>query len=191
MRGRRPDGPPEAFRLQRRDRATNSFQQPGGSGRPSPRRPSRNSTPSPPPWRRRACRCAWREDSDEPRKPDAVFPNNWVSFHADGTVVLYPMQAENRRVGAAPRRSSTRWRARPGFAVAPHDRPHAPREGGPVPRGHRQPGAGSRARRGLRLPFAAHRRECRARVGARAGIRARAVRRDRCRAARPSTTRTW
>jgi hypothetical protein len=26
-----------------------------------------------------------------------VFPNNWVSFHADGTVVLYPMQAENRR----------------------------------------------------------------------------------------------
>jgi hypothetical protein len=37
------------------------------------------------------------EDSDQPRKPDAVFPNNWVSFHADGTVVLYPMQAENRR----------------------------------------------------------------------------------------------
>ena len=37
------------------------------------------------------------EDSDEPRKPDAVFPNNWVSFHADGTVVLYPMQAASRR----------------------------------------------------------------------------------------------
>ena len=37
------------------------------------------------------------EDSDEPRKPDAVFPNNWVSFHADGTVVLYPMQAVSRR----------------------------------------------------------------------------------------------
>jgi len=36
-------------------------------------------------------------DSEEPRKPDAVFPNNWVSFHADGTVVLYPMQAPNRR----------------------------------------------------------------------------------------------
>jgi hypothetical protein len=36
-------------------------------------------------------------DSDEPRKPDAVFPNNWVSFHADGTLVLYPMQAVNRR----------------------------------------------------------------------------------------------
>ena len=29
--------------------------------------------------------------------PDEVFPNNWVSTHADGTVVLYPMTAENRR----------------------------------------------------------------------------------------------
>jgi hypothetical protein len=36
-------------------------------------------------------------DSDSPPKPDAVFPNNWVSFHADGTVVLYPMYAETRR----------------------------------------------------------------------------------------------
>ncbi len=36
-------------------------------------------------------------DTDEPPKPDAVFPNNWVSFHQDGTVVLYPMQAETRR----------------------------------------------------------------------------------------------
>jgi hypothetical protein len=36
-------------------------------------------------------------DSDARRLPDAVFPNNWVSFHGDGTVVLYPMQAENRR----------------------------------------------------------------------------------------------
>lgn len=37
------------------------------------------------------------EDTDQPRKPDAVFPNNWVSFHRDGTVVLYPMHAPNRR----------------------------------------------------------------------------------------------
>jgi hypothetical protein len=36
-------------------------------------------------------------DTAEPPKPDAVFPNNWVSFHEDGTVVLYPMQAETRR----------------------------------------------------------------------------------------------
>ncbi|MBW4052845.1 MAG: amidinotransferase [Proteobacteria bacterium] len=37
------------------------------------------------------------EDTAEPPKPDAVFPNNWVSFHEDGTVVLYPMQTESRR----------------------------------------------------------------------------------------------
>src|SRR5262245_38175799 len=37
------------------------------------------------------------DDTVEPVKPDAVFPNNWVSFHADGTVVLYPMHAPNRR----------------------------------------------------------------------------------------------
>src|SRR5689334_21472386 len=36
-------------------------------------------------------------EDTEPPKPDAVFPNNWVSFHADGTVVLYPMQAASRR----------------------------------------------------------------------------------------------
>lgn len=30
--------------------------------------------------------------------PDAVFPNNWVTFHENGTVVLYPMLAENRRL---------------------------------------------------------------------------------------------
>ena len=36
-------------------------------------------------------------DSESPVKPDAIFPNNWVSFHHDGTVVLYPMLAPNRR----------------------------------------------------------------------------------------------
>lgn len=38
------------------------------------------------------------DDSKDPVKPDAVFPNNWVSFHADGKVILYPMLAENRRL---------------------------------------------------------------------------------------------
>lgn len=37
------------------------------------------------------------DDTPSPPKPDAVFPNNWVSFHHDGTVVLFPMQAESRR----------------------------------------------------------------------------------------------
>lgn len=38
------------------------------------------------------------QDSVEPHTPDAVFPNNWVTFHADGTVVTYPMWAPIRRL---------------------------------------------------------------------------------------------
>ena len=37
-------------------------------------------------------------DTDTFDTPDAIFPNNWISFHADGTVGLYPMFAENRRL---------------------------------------------------------------------------------------------
>ena len=37
------------------------------------------------------------EDTPDPVKPDAVFPNNWVSFHPEG-VVLYPLRTENRRL---------------------------------------------------------------------------------------------
>ncbi len=37
------------------------------------------------------------EDAKKPDTPDSIFPNNWVSFHADGTIGLYPMCAENRR----------------------------------------------------------------------------------------------
>jgi len=42
------------------------------------------------------------DDTEEPHTPDAIFPNNWVSFHADGTVVLYPMEAPNRRTERRP-----------------------------------------------------------------------------------------
>lgn len=37
------------------------------------------------------------QDTLVPHTPDSIFPNNWISFHDDGTVVLYPMYAENRR----------------------------------------------------------------------------------------------
>ena len=36
-------------------------------------------------------------DTLQPSSPDSIFPNNWVSFHDDGRVVLYPMFAVNRR----------------------------------------------------------------------------------------------
>lgn len=42
------------------------------------------------------------DDTPEPHTPDSIFPNNWVSFHADGRVVLYPMEAENRRTERRP-----------------------------------------------------------------------------------------
>lgn len=38
------------------------------------------------------------EDVADPPMPDAVFPNNWLSTHADGTVVIYPMLAPSRRI---------------------------------------------------------------------------------------------
>jgi hypothetical protein len=37
------------------------------------------------------------EDSPEPHTPDAIFPNNWISFHSSGVYCLYPMFAPNRR----------------------------------------------------------------------------------------------
>jgi hypothetical protein len=67
------------------------------------------------------------EDTLTPHTPDSIFPNNWVSFHADGSVVLYPMLAENRR---QERRNDLlqELSARAGFRIArvidltPHER---------------------------------------------------------------------
>lgn len=37
------------------------------------------------------------EDTIEPSTPDSLFPNNWISFHENGHIILYPMFAPNRR----------------------------------------------------------------------------------------------
>jgi len=37
------------------------------------------------------------DDTIDPETPDSIFPNNWVSFHEDGAVFLYPMHSPNRR----------------------------------------------------------------------------------------------
>ena len=37
------------------------------------------------------------EDTDDPAKPDAVFPNNWISFHENGDIITYPMFSAKRR----------------------------------------------------------------------------------------------
>lgn len=38
------------------------------------------------------------DDTNDAIKPDAVFPNNWITTHSDGTIALYPMFASNRRI---------------------------------------------------------------------------------------------
>jgi hypothetical protein len=42
------------------------------------------------------------DDSPLPSTPDSIFPNNWISFHEDGTIFLYPMYAHNRRMERKP-----------------------------------------------------------------------------------------
>jgi hypothetical protein len=37
------------------------------------------------------------QDTKEPDTPDSIFPNNWISFHENGNIGVYPMFAENRR----------------------------------------------------------------------------------------------
>lgn len=56
------------------------------------------------------------EDTPRPAKPDAVFPNNWVSFHADGTMALYPMANPSRRLERRPDAVAALLRSR-GFAI--------------------------------------------------------------------------
>lgn len=38
------------------------------------------------------------DDMESEKTPDSIFPNNWISFHEDGTVITYPMYAQNRRL---------------------------------------------------------------------------------------------
>ncbi|QJX48051.1 amidinotransferase [Hymenobacter taeanensis] len=42
------------------------------------------------------------DDTPEPHTPDSIFPNNWLTLHPDGRVLLYPMCAPNRRLERRP-----------------------------------------------------------------------------------------
>jgi hypothetical protein len=42
--------------------------------------------------------CTVFQDTEDPIKPDAIFPNNWISVQPNGTLAIYPMEAENRRL---------------------------------------------------------------------------------------------
>lgn len=54
-------------------------------------------------------------DSPEPHTPDSIFPNNWISFHEEGHVIIYPMYAENRR--QEKRRDITEYLKQQGFYI--------------------------------------------------------------------------
>ncbi len=164
---------PKTLRLQRANRRDQSL----SAGRPQDRGvaakwrsgPCANSTLSPRRWPRRASRLRGARIRTPRASPTPCFPNNWVSFHADGTVVLYPMHAENRR---AERRTEiidavvreTGFEVRRVLDLTRHEKAGRFLEGtGSLVLDHR--GA-----RGLRLPFAAHRRGGGARMGARDGL---------------------
>jgi len=87
---------PRAFGYNPETAATNTFQQPPGaeSGAAEAQREFEQLVRA---LASEGVSVCAAEDSAAPSKPDAIFPNNWVSFHEDGTLVLYPMQAENRR----------------------------------------------------------------------------------------------
>jgi hypothetical protein len=54
------------------------------------------------------------EDTPEPHTPDSIFPNNWISFHHNGTICLYPMFAHNRR---QERKSQVMERVKQSFTI--------------------------------------------------------------------------
>lgn len=97
---------PAGFAFNPQTAASNAFQQNPGEGTPSGR-PSgtrgvqdlalREFDAMTDGLQREGVRVIVADDTELPVKPDAVFPNNWVSFHHDGAVVLYPMLAPNRR----------------------------------------------------------------------------------------------
>ncbi len=93
---------PQAFGYNPETALTNTFRRPHSRQMAMPaRRPGRSSSS----WRGRSRakgQVCLVEDTEHPVKPDALFPNNWVSFHEDGTLVLYPLQTVSRRFERRP-----------------------------------------------------------------------------------------
>jgi hypothetical protein len=89
---------PAAFGFNAETAATNRFQHPGGLSPATAATQARIEFAGLADALRKAgIRIVVAPDDPVPARPDAVFPNNWVSFHDDGTVVLYPMRDPTRR----------------------------------------------------------------------------------------------
>ncbi len=89
---------PAAFGFNPETAATNSFQRDAAPGGGDPQREAlAEFDRMVAALRSEGITVAVAADSTNPAKPDAVFPNNWASFHHDGTLVLYPMANPSRR----------------------------------------------------------------------------------------------
>ena len=88
---------PARFAFNEETAPTNAFQHPAGTGVGVLQEALAEFDAAAGQLARAGVRVLIADDTPDPPKPDAIFPNNWVSFHADGTVVLYPMLARNRR----------------------------------------------------------------------------------------------
>jgi len=89
---------PQAFGFNPQTAATNSFQKQGGAGAADAQpRALKEFDALARALATEGVEVCVAEDTAEPVKPDAVFPNNWVSFHTGGTLVLYPLANASRR----------------------------------------------------------------------------------------------
>jgi hypothetical protein len=88
---------PQAFGFNPETAATNTFQTPDASGADPATRAVEEFDALARALQAEGVEVCVAQDSGAPAKPDAVFPNNWVSFHAGGTLVLYPLANPSRR----------------------------------------------------------------------------------------------
>ena len=88
---------PASFRMNEQTAVNNAYQQPGDGAGDAVERAQEEFDGVVAALKAQGVSVAVYEDNPEPDTPDALFPNNWVSFHGDGKVGIYPMFAPNRR----------------------------------------------------------------------------------------------
>jgi len=90
---------PASFGFNAETAASNAFQQaPAAAAAELQARAAREFNALVAALRAAGVRCCVVADEAPPARPDALFPNNWCSWHADGTLVLYPLLAPSRRL---------------------------------------------------------------------------------------------
>lgn len=88
---------PASFGANPETAASNAFQQPGAAGARDREFAMAQFDGAAETLQRAGVEVIIVDDAAEPARPDAVFPNNWLSLHHDGTAVLYPMLSPLRR----------------------------------------------------------------------------------------------